>query len=128
MPKPQVLYFLIGNGFNRHVEKVTLRKDGFYYDSKGTIWALRIDGTLRDPDPRCGVGLLSLPKSWLITRACKPHDYKFDSEVYQTFHTFEEANRDLERDSQILGYPLFGRVAKWLSSTWLGKLKWEGKK
>ena len=109
------------------VVPLTQRADGFFYDDKGTIWARRNDKLSVDKVDRCGVGFFSLPEAWDINAACRAHDFAFSSDVYQEFHTFEDANKMLQQNLTALHYPITGYIFRKLSS-WFGGKFWENKK
>lgn len=74
----------------------------FWYDPDGVIVALE-NPSSADLEVRCGVGVLSLPTTHPLTSACRSHDYMYNSPVYQTFHTREQADEELCRLIRIVG-------------------------
>lgn len=80
--------------------------DGLWHNKdSGTIWAEEETSPGDDPIVRCGVGMLSLPASWPVTDACRPHDYISRSPAYKAFHTFGEANDYLKDLTRQLPWP-----------------------
>lgn len=123
--KPDVIFIILGSGFNRYVEKLTKGLHDFYHDSNGTVWALRFDNTLVDTDPRCGDGLFSLPKSSRLNDACRSHDYRFSSNVYRFYYTFEDANAALERDLKSIGASNFiAKTFRLITDSFIGRYVW----
>ena len=100
------LYLPVGSD----IELLELGDDGLYRDSLGTIWALREDGTLKDPDPRCGVGLFSLPESSELNDYCKVHDAMYSIPAYKAYYTRKEADDALKQLLLNADYPIVGKL------------------
>lgn len=81
---------------NQTVFKIKYNPDNTWTDQFGTYYGFRDDGTLFDPDPRCGVGIFSLPKDDPRNADCKVHDMQFCTPVYKMFNSEEDANDYLE--------------------------------
>lgn len=74
--------------------------DGLWRDPNGTIFALRREGAGLDPVDQCGIAPFALPASATpeyILAACRIHDYMYESDVYQLYHTRAEADERLRR-------------------------------
>lgn len=105
--------------------------DGFYRDALGTIFALRDDSDTMDLVDRCGIAPFAIP-TWFerITRACKPHDYKYSSFAYQAFYTRAEADAELERDVRTMAagdwWRILGAPFRWIATRFGGEA-WENK-
>lgn len=67
---------------------VRLKKDarGLWVDEGGTVFALVRRSWSRDPETRAGVGLFSLSKDHLLSRAAPAHDFAYSCPAYQMFH------------------------------------------
>lgn len=102
-------------------------QDGLWYDKEGTLHALQEDVNSTDPIVRCGVGALSLSKDSKYTAGCAPHDFAYTSKAYQLFHTREEADDYLRRNTTLLGSAFLGRLFRLISNLWGGRF-WENKK
>lgn len=115
--------------FKGEVISLTELKPGFWYDPFGTVYALRGDSTA-DPVKRCGVWPFSVPMNLYFAKlngSCSPHDYAYDTPVYQAFHTRKEADNYL-RDVLIAnGYSLLGRLFRSLARMFGGQF-WENDK
>lgn len=111
---------------------ISKHEDGLWRDAWGCIYALAEDENSVDNIDRCGIGFLSLPINHPANAGCSPHDYKYSSPAYQLFHTRAEADADLERDETLLGFPVLGKVFRFLAKTFggfKGKLRlWENDK
>lgn len=108
--------------------ELTVDDRGLWIDNEGGVWAFADDDASTDPIIRCGVGLLSLPASHPLTRACKPHDFKYSSPEYQWFHTRSEAEADLERDAKtVRWWGWTAPILKFLAHTFGGS-KWENER
>lgn len=90
---------------------------GFWEAPGGTIFAYGELSHTVDPVTRCGIGFFSLSETNDITDACRPHDFAYNSPVYQAFHTREEADQKLETDITLIGQEL---RRPWYQ--WVGKL------
>lgn len=101
-------------------------EDGFYRDEAGVIYALPDKASSIDDVNRCGIGVLSLPKNMSINDACKLHDYAYSSPVFQAFYKREEADEMLRQHAAILGYPVLGKIFKFISRIF-GRKYWENK-
>lgn len=110
----QTKRFIKFRGENIEINKSP--EDSFWRDSEGCIYA-EADLEAADYVDRCGIGLISLSENHPANRACKPHDFKYSSSVYQEFHTRKEADEDLERDIELLaeGDPSTAGDNKWWS-------------
>lgn len=92
-------HFVKANG---KTYKLVRGEDGLFRDEEGGIWAYAERAPGDDPEVRCGVGILSLPKSHPLTKACAPHDYKYSSPAYQLFYNRLDADKDMRRDIKII--------------------------
>lgn len=68
----------------------------FWSDANGTLYAYRDSSSSMDHIDRCGVGWFSLADGNPLNPACTPHDYTYESPVYQAFHTRSEADQYLK--------------------------------
>jgi len=98
-----------------------------WQDEYGCVWNLTPEGLVpTDPDERCGVGVLSIPKSWKINEFCKVHDRMFSSKVYRTFNTQLAADIALKDALKLGQYPIAAKVFYNLVRAF-GWLVWKGK-
>jgi hypothetical protein len=67
--------------------------DGNFRDSDGCVYALVRASWSRDESKRAGVGLFSLSKENILSKAAGPHDFAYSCPVYQLFHYRIEADR-----------------------------------
>lgn len=96
-------------------------------DEYGCVWNLTKEGLVPvDPDERCGVKALSIPKGWKINEFCKVHDRMYSSRVYRTFNTQEVADLALKEAIKLGQYPITARLFYGLVRSF-GWLVWKGK-
>lgn len=108
---------------------LTQNADGLWYDTFGTVWALRDEKASIDHTDRCGVGIFSLPKNHPLNKACITHDYFFESPAYQYFNTRLAADKWLlmELEKYGKGWSFLSRPFYWLSRAFGGAF-WEQEK
>lgn len=113
--------------FRATVITLTKNSNGFWQDDFGTIYAYADSSTSVDNKPQCGVGMATLP-DWpifkVINDICGLHDYKYESPVYQAFHTRAEADVALQNDLASQGYPVLGEAFALIAER-LGAPLWE---
>ncbi len=111
------------------IEPVTFDPlDEMWRDDYGCVWNLTKEGLIpTDPDERCGVGVLSIPKGWKINEFCKVHDREYSSHVYRTFNSQETADLALKEALKAGQYPIMARVFYVLVNLF-GGLVWKGRK
>lgn len=79
---------------------------GFWEAPNGTIFAYSEASASIDPITRCGIGFFSLSPDSPLTDACRPHDFAYNSPVYQAFHLRIDADKKLRHDIAIIGAEL----------------------
>jgi hypothetical protein len=93
--------------------------DGNFRDSDGCVYALVRPSWSRDESKRAGVGLFSLSKENILSKAAGPHDFVYACPVFQLFHYRIEADRMFLEHAAILKYEKDGIDDKhddfWLS-------------
>lgn len=90
----------------------------FWKDQYGTLFAYAYDGDSVDHRNACGVGFFSLADGNPLNEACTPHDFAYDTPVYQAFHTRDEADHYLgQLLKQVPGYEhsLTPELFEWLA-------------
>lgn len=113
--------------FGGEAVKISMHPDGCWKDRWGTVYALRDGGAFVDPDPRCGIGIFSLPEGHPLNDVCRVHDYQFSSPYYQLFHTESEANKELYRNLKKAGASSFIAKLFYGLVDQLGGWWWENK-
>lgn len=104
--------------------------DSLFRDSSGTVFALRQDGTLTDPDPRCGVAPFVLPSGSPLDDACRVHDYMYESPAYQLFYSRKKADEAFFRlEKEVTSGTVWSALTKpfYFLVRLFGKSKWENK-
>lgn len=113
--------------FKGKVYEIRKCDDNQWRDEFGCIYALADFENMVDLKNVCGVGIFSLPEGHPANEICAIHDFKYSSTTYQLYHTRREADEELERDLNKIGYPIFGRIARFVSRIF-GKRFWENDK
>lgn len=100
--------------------------DGLWRDRWGCVYALSEASESVDDISRCGINAVSLPVNHPANDACNAHDFAYSSPAYQLYNTRADADRMLEQHLKIVGYPVMGKVFRFISKLFGGRF-WENK-